>query len=381
MLKRILSGVLALLMVLSMAACNTPEDNNTPAESTEPTKETAVYAQQNYKLHEVTDQIKFLGRTGVVGNGITCDQTASGIEIEAYIQGEFSFTANCSEDTYFTVFVDGIRLEQRFEAKGNFKDRKSVVGDLGEMALHNIRIIKQTEANHSVATLKNIEFYGFLASKPKDKDLYIEFIGDSITCGYGNLWTKASPDPSDKSGTALYQDGTQGYAFLTAQLLRADVSIISCSGIGIDKGYTNQDGNGYRMADFYAAASYPRTKTEKFDFAKARVPDLVVINLGTNDQSIGSAEADFKSGVKDLISFIRTSYGKDVPIIWVYGMMADGRYQWVKSVMDEMGGQSKGLYMVELIKNKEGGNGHPSATAHNIASQQLTGFITGNVLK
>lgn len=372
MMKRIFASVLALLMVLSMAACATPEDNTPPTESG------IAYAQQNYALDEVADRLKLLGRSGAGKMGIDCDHTASGIEFDAYIQGEFSFTASCSKDTYFTVFVDGKRLEQRFEAKGDFQDRKIVVGDLGEMALRNIRILKQTEAKNSVATLKSMEFYGFLATAPKEKDLYIEFIGDSITAGYGNLWTKESPDPSNQSGTALYQDGTQAYAFLTAELLHADISVVSCSGIGIDKGYTNQDGTGYRMRDFYERTSYPRSKTADFDFSLARVPDLVVINLGTNDRSVGSAEADFKAGVKELITFIRTSYGKEMPIVWAYGMMSDGRCNWVKSVIAEMGGDSAKLYAFELVCNKQGGNGHPSLVAHSIASQQLTGYIINN---
>ena len=369
MMKRILAALLSVLMVLSLVACSTPVDN---APETEPEN---VCAQRDYALHEVADKLKLMGRATVASNGISSDHTASGIEFEAYIQGEFKFTVNCSADTYFTVFVDGQRLEQRFEAKGEFVDREIVVGDLGEMALRNIRIVKQTEANNSVATLKNLEFYGYLADKPKNKSLYIEFIGDSITAGYGNLWTKESPDPSNKSGTAVYQDGTQTYAFMAAELLQADISVVSCSGIGIDKGYTNQNGNGYRMQDFYEMTSYTRSKTEAYDFENVRVPDLVVINLGTNDMSVGSTEVDFKSGVRELIDFVRTSYDRKVPIVWAYGMMSDGRYQWVADVIAELGGGAESLYMCELVRNKEAGNGHPSLTAHNIASQQLTGYL------
>ena len=377
-MKKILALFLAVLMVLAIAACDTTEE--TPQETT-PGSEPIVYAQQNYALKDVADKLKLLSRATVAGKGVVCDLTASGIEFDAFIQDQFSFTVSCSEVTYFTVFVDGVRQEKRYEAKGNFLKTTIVVDGLGEMALRNVRIVKQTEANLSVATLINLEFYGFLASKPKNQKLYIEFIGDSITCGYGALWTKDSGVASNKSGTAEFQDGTQSFAYLTAQLLRADVSIVSCSGIGIDRGFTNQDGNGYRMLDFYKAASYTRSKTEEFDFTNARVPDVVVINLGTNDQSMGSQEADFKAGVKELIEFIRTSYGKNVPIVWTFNMMTDGRYQWAQSVLTEMGGEASGLYMCELVRNKEGGNGHPSLVAQRIASQQLTGFLTKNIVE
>ena len=56
--------------------------------------------------------------------------------------------------------------------------------------------------------------------------------------------------------------------------------------------------------------SYSRDKETEFDFANARVPDLVVINLGCNDTALGSPEGPFKSGVKELVDFIRTAYEK-----------------------------------------------------------------------
>ena len=376
-MKKISMLILALLMVVSLVACDNTEDTKTP-DATLPDGESVFYAQQNYKLAEVADRLKLMGRATVASNGIACDLTATGIEFNAFIEDQFSFTVNCSKDTYFTVFVDGQRLEERFEAKGNFVDCEIVVENLGEMTLRNICIVKQTESQLSVATLKNVAFYGALASKPAKNDLYIEFLGDSITSGYGNLWTKNAADPSSASGTALYQDGTKSFAFLTAQLLQADVSIVSCSGIGVDRGFTNQDGNGYRMMDFYIAASYHRSKTDAYDFENARVPDAVVINLGTNDQSLGSTEEAFKAGVRELVESIRTSYGEDVPVVWVYGMMADGCYQWTESVLNDMGGSTAKLYMFELVRNKEGGNGHPSEVAQKIASQQLTGFLVNN---
>ena len=61
-------------------------------------------------------------------------------------------------------------------------------------------------------------------------------------------------------------------------------------------------------------------------------------------------------------------------------LMSDGCYQWVQSVFAQMGGENAKLYTCKLVQNKEAGNGHPSLTAHNIASQQLTGFLTSHNL-
>ena len=91
-MKRIFSAILALLMVLSLVACAKQETEPTPAptqlviEPTEPTVALDVYAEQNYALKDIADRLKLLSRATVTGKGIDCDQTASGIEFEAYVQ-------------------------------------------------------------------------------------------------------------------------------------------------------------------------------------------------------------------------------------------------------------------------------------------------------
>ena len=117
-MKKVFALLLVVLMVFTMAACDTTEE--TPQETT-PVSEPIVYEQRNYVLKDVADRLKFLGRASVAGNGVACDLTASGIEFDAFMQDQFSFTVSCSEITYFTVFVDGVRQEKRYEAKGDFQ--------------------------------------------------------------------------------------------------------------------------------------------------------------------------------------------------------------------------------------------------------------------
>ena len=116
------------------------------------------------------------------------------------------------------------------------------------------------------------------------------------------------------------------------------------------------------------------------DYGFERIPDIVIINLGTNDQTKGSDEAAVKKGARELIEFIRSKYGK-VNIIWTYNMMGDENVRpWIKSVIDELGGEAEGLYMCELNKNREGGNGHPVEDAHDLATRILRSFIRDKAL-
>ena len=401
-MKKLLSALLLLALCLGVCACNSqtpteaptsaptqtaaPTDTQAPTEkptstptepprieveSTEPVYDDGeiTLADRVYKLSDVTDKLKLQGRAQVLENGIACDFTASGIAFRAYIKEDLTFSVSCTKTTYFTVLKDGVRVGTRYTAGSDGVTDITVrgIGD-GGVAPHEIEILKQTEPQWSTSVLEEMSFHGQLVTKPADKKYFIEFIGDSITCGYGNLWTPDSFAASSASGNADYEDGTAAYAYLCAQSLEADCSVISCSGIGVDKGWTS-----FSMGDLYPKASYFRDKDTDYDFA--RTPDLVVINLGTNDKSRGSTEADFKAKARALIELIRTKYGEDTSIVWAYGMMGDARCAWSKDVISSLGGEAAGLYTVELTQNSDGGNGHPSRTAQRYAAAELCDFL------
>ena len=128
------------------------------------------------------------------------------------------------------------------------------------------------------------------------------------------------------------------------------------------------------MADFYPKASYYRDPDgEEYDFKNA--PALVVINLGTNDRACGSTEEGYKKGAKKLIEYIRYSYNKDIPIVWVHNMMGDGKFDWAKSVLDSLGGENNGIYALQLDEDHTGANGHPCLEAQKKAADALADFI------
>ena len=394
-MKRLLISLLYTLLVASLlfgtVACNSGEDTPTDAPTDAPTEkptetptekptskptekpteapkdEDDTHDQLKARTYNISDDwqnFKYLGRMGDADGGVFCDFTASGVEFAGKMVGDVTVTLSCDRETYFTVFIDGVRVEERFRATSATKEL--TIATFAEEGEHHIRFLKQTEPPWSLCVLKDVKITGELGDAPANREYLIEFIGDSITCGYGNLGNSSSQNP----GSAPWEDGTKTYAFLTAEALGADATVIGCSGIGIDKGWTS-----FSEKDFYPAISYYRDKTTTYlDFI--RVPDLVVINLGTNDQSRGSTEADFKAGVEALIKHVRSFYGEDMPIVWAYNMMGNGRFDWTRSVLADMGGEAAGLYSVELTQNNAGGGGHPNLDAQITAGEQLTKFIT-----
>lgn len=376
-MKRILAILLLLATCLSLFACGNTEDIPTPdTEKEDDNVEETVIEDKTYNLQEITDSLKLHGRTAVTSNGIACDHSATGIEFSAYMEGKVKLSvfvsmpsSGASGNTYFTVYIDGVRQEQRFNVKKG--TATLTIANFKEGGVHNIRVLKQTESANSLSILKTLSFKGYFKEAPAKKDLFIEFLGDSITSGYGNLCANGTQDP----GSALNQDATQAFAYLTAEKLGADHSLISCSGIGVVSSWS---GN-FVMRDFFSAQSYYKNTTEKYE--KTFIPDIVVINLGTNDQGKGDVSGtQFKTGVKALINLVRKTYGEDVKIVWVANMMGPCMQAYSMQAVKELGGEEKGLYFCTLTENRDGGLAHPSKAAHSVAATALANFIKQKVL-
>ncbi|HTD98346.1 MAG TPA: SGNH/GDSL hydrolase family protein [Mucilaginibacter sp.] len=141
------------------------------------------------------------------------------------------------------------------------------------------------DANHTLELFKRTEwamgrtwFYFFSLDKnagvlppPPIKKRKMEFFGNSITCGYGDI------DSTGKDrGTSLYENGYLTYAALTARHFDADFHSTSRSGIGIMVSW-----DPLIMPELYNRLD-PTDAESKWDFSKY-TPDVVVINLFQND--------------------------------------------------------------------------------------------------
>ena len=115
--------------------------------------------------------------------------------------------------------------------------------------------------------------------------------------------------------------------------------------------------------------------------------DVVVINMGCNDGAKGAAIAPFKTRVEELIRNVREKYGDDIKIVWIYGYRRDAKEYWdyIKQVMEDMGGEYGNLYACQVsvcyIPKSEGGDGyHPDVKNSAIMAEEVTAFLK-NLLK
>ncbi len=343
-----------------------------------------------YDLANYADMVRLVGRTIVTEDGIAPQTTASGIafytdaeHLNMVISGGQGYCKMFAHE-YFIVYIDGeiaVRWELRFNNSGvSGRDEFSLDKYL-DGKMHRVEVLRETEEVNAVALYETLIVDEDATVMPAlEAPAMIEFIGDSITTGYGAYPTSAK--------TATYavddpirQAGTKSYAYLTAQQLGMDIQVCCTSGYGVVCGYNWDSANLQGMYPYTAYHNDHESDDALWSFE--RPADIVVINLGTNDNGTyrgkGKTEKDMKDGIKAMMELAREK-NPDADVVWVTGMMGVTFKTVIEDVVDELGGADEGYYFCVLPKGTSGGAGHPNGEQHAAAAEVLTAFLKDSVL-
>ena len=126
------------------------------------------------------------------------------------------------------------------------------------------------------------------------------------------------------------------------------------------------------MQDVYPAQRYNYNQTAQYDFAKQ--PDVIVLALGTNDNSTQGNTALKRAGLVEMLRLVR-SKNPNVPIVWIYNMMTDGVNGMIEDIVDEFGGEKAGYYACSLTRNTAGGGWHPDLEGQKTFATELSAFL------
>ena len=181
---------------------------------------------------------------------------------------------------YYAVSVDGGEFT-KFSTHGYDDGIREFELANTAAGTHTVKLMLVTEA-YNVRP----EFHGFvLPSGAKvlkvdtKKRPKIEFIGNSITCGYGNEAQSENDHFADSTSNFA-----KSFAGITIKNLDAISMVVARSGIGIYKNFGDTvTGSRWPMPRVYENALINDTTT-KWDFSQFK-PDIVVLGLGTNDLS------------------------------------------------------------------------------------------------
>lgn len=234
----------------------------------------------------------------------------------------------------------------------------------------------------------NPEFYGFsgcnsssddplpkILSRPADKKLKFEFIGNSITCGYGTEVTDRSPFNDSTSNFC------HGFAYRTAKAFDAEIMTVARSGIGIYRNYGEKDSALYYgcMPDNYEKLWLDSDK--KWDFSKF-TPDLLFINLGTNDTwEMSSFNAEkYEKNFRKLMDMVTAHYPATPVVLLTGSMMGPEALAAVKPILDKLqkdySTKKRLVYRFDFTPIMgDGADWHPSAAQQEAMSKELIPFV------
>jgi len=348
--------------------------------------------QSNYPVANLDGKYNTQGRTQILNDGVCLEWSMSGIEFQADCSGDVSIivddvsfswnnpinmsTENRGKDTgglYFTVVIDGVvqyenkriptenngaswksNAEYPFYIEKEQKTEFFIARNLNK-GIHTFSIYKQDEASDGKFCIKSISLSGDMLPAPVRNNLFIEFIGDSITSGHGNLVKNCEVD------APLYKDATRGWAYLTAKNLKADWSVIATSGITVPSMIYQ-----YQFRDI--------SLKNKYAFLKK--PDVIVVGLGTNDiwTREDKTDIEIQEGFTQLLKLIRNR-NPNSKIIWIYGMMTPSANELIKNAIMDIGGEGKGYYTLQLPKDLSGGAKHPGLSIQSQYANIITDYI------
>jgi lysophospholipase L1-like esterase len=324
----------------------------------------------------VLSQVRTAGRVKVNGN--TARYSWPGVYFEGRVRGTgVGIVLNDSAADY-EVQVDGATVATLVTPGRTTR----WVNGLSN-ADHTVRVVKRNESSWSIS-----EFGGFVAApggailaKPTARSRQIEFIGDSLTVGYGN--TSTSRDcTGDRVNRTTNTD--LSYGALTARRLSADYQINAFSGKGMVRNYNGGDpGTSYRTYYDRALLSVAGDVWNPGTWQ----PRLVVVYLGTNDfstplnpgeqwKTMDSLIAAYRTAYSDFLQKLRTRYGTNTTIVAVG---AGSFASYVQQVVRERNNAGDSRVRYWLLDNSGldflGCQWHYSTHDDRLISDRLSKFI------
>lgn len=366
-----------------------------------------------YALTEI-ENLKVHGRTTGNLTPLTLFWTGSAIELngkgaELWIEVEVAF------DTYepwISIVIDSVPIARQMLIAGRYWI--CIFREMNENTVKNVQIVRDVQAMSGdpgcSLQIHAAKFDGeFLPIK--EKPFKFEFIGDSITSGEGAIGAIGEED-----WIPMWFSAINNYSKITAAAMNAEYRIMSQSGWGVLSGWDNNPHS--NIPEYYEKVcgilNGERNEAlgamKENDFVSWQ-PDVVVVNLGTNDVGAFNSpewkdevtgethkqhrneDGTFKE--EDLRTFEEAAekfliklrkYNKNAIIIWVYGMLGipimPSIYRAVDNYTKKSGDKKVSVFQLPNTTDETfGARSHPGILAHEKAAKELTGYIKQLIVK
>lgn len=304
-------------------------------------------------------------------SGVTVRAAFTGSSISILLDDELG-------TNYYTVVLDGIVQPKLHPAQGS---QTYVVGTNLRGATHEVELFRLTEVDFG-----RTSFLGFAIDSGASiiplfnpRPRLIEWIGNSITCGYGNEGVLG------ETFTPATENHYLTYAAFSSRNFGARHLSVSKSGIGV---YRNNGGpvsgstacmlNYYPRIFLYSASPI-------YNFSET--PDLVCVDLGTNDFSYGGGDSSrFVNAFLKFVDTLQTRYDHPDVLLLVGPMLFDPDLRTVRNCLNLVASRrtnnGKGRVTVFEMSQQTGDLGlgidyHPNVLQQARNGSEVTAYIAG----
>lgn len=304
------------------------------------------------------------------GSGFVANVSGKTISVKLKSEGS-------GDDVYLQPVIDGTPAPRVAAPLG---ENTVVVASNLSSGTHVLELYRESEGK-----LGSSVFGGFvegtLKSPPAAPGRLIEIVGDSISAGYGNLGMEQHPNSgADPSGGCRFSTQTQSayqtYGAMAARALKADWSIVALSGWGV---YRDNGNNMNNVVPKVYANTIGTTPSPTWSFEPK--PQVVVINLGTNDFARGDlGQEEFQGAYSAFLATVREKN----PDAWIicmigpllYGTGLTSATTYINAAVDaaKAAGDTKVQVLDVGQQDATKGTGcdwHPSVAEHTIMADKL----------
>ncbi|MBL1408275.1 SGNH/GDSL hydrolase family protein [Sphingobacterium faecale] len=315
-------------------------------------------------------EIQYIGRYGVSAyDEVTFDWV--GIYFSFNFEGDnCRFIASDTGESYYNVFLNG-KLHKIIHISG-MDSSYVLVDNLQKGKIHHVKVQKRSEGEFGTTTIKKFIIPKAARLLPilEPQKRFIEFIGDSHTVGYGT-----DGNSKEEPFKVETENPDKTYASIISRYFNADYALIAHSGRGAIKNYGDSvtvSANTMKEKMMYQY-NMDTSLMYKFDRYK---PDLVIINLGTNDFSVQPypSKEEFLCGYDRIVKQIKANY-RGVRILCMVPKVNKEIGDYLKDYVAELGDSTiictPSLFGVYNDNEDSGAAYHPGFSAN----KKIASFI------
>lgn len=282
---------------------------------------------------------------------------------------------------YYMVTIDSMAPFKlsTFVADSLQKDSVFTIAENLKAGYHTVELALVTEGYFG-----HPEFYGFrvdedaLLGLVRRKSLRFEFVGNSITCAYG-----VEAASQKEHFTLETENFYHSYADILCRRFDAEPMVVARSGIGVYRNYGGPtEGNPDNLPSFYDHVSMINQK--EWNFCKF-TPDILFINLGTNDLSTGQYNLEkMTAAYIAFVDHIREVYPK-TKIVLLEGCLLKNKrledYDKVHAAVYKHRKQQGDEFIYRFSFTPQtgklgfGADFHPSMKQQRLMADEITPFI------